>query len=117
GLGDVYKRQAINGVIIDAAGQRVTGLDTVPLITINGVPAAAGGRFDALSTINGCIIGANCRAEIGPPKRVDIEGTIENAFDTPLSVTLIGIDEEEEDKLKPLIDEPVTGVGNDDLWQ
>jgi hypothetical protein len=30
-------------------------------VTINGLPAAPGGRFDAGSTINGCVIGGALR--------------------------------------------------------
>src|SRR5690606_44317 len=52
-------RIAINGLILTPGGQ-VGGLDTEALITINGAAPAAGGPFDPASTINGCVIGADC---------------------------------------------------------
>ena len=109
---------AINGVIIDATGQRVTGLATTALVTINDIPAAAGGQFDALSTINGCVIGANCATPgLVPPDKTEIIGTLKPPGFVFRQFTLIEADESDPSNLLPLIDEPVTGVGNDDLWQ
>jgi len=116
---------AINGMILGAAGRQVTGLYTGLLITINGVPAVTTGKFDPLSTINGCVIGSQCTKTVDPPTRIDLQGNlnpngvanlnpagrVNHAFQP------IEINDQSEDKLRPLVDEPVTGVGNDDLWQ
>lgn len=122
-------RIVVNGVIIDANGNAVTGLDTVSLITINGASATAGGSFDPLSTVNGCIIGQNCNlseTDHSPGAilrtRTDIEGPVlfEDAAGELLSEPVMQMDtalqELVSDPTLPLVDEPVTGVGNEDLW-
>ena len=114
---------AINGVILDAGGA-VTGLDTTPLITINDAPAAAGGQFAPLSTVNGCIIGLACRLTIVPldPQSEDQltgvtpEGNPSGGDSLIGGSTIIEIREDEPLITPPLVDEPITGVGNDDLW-
>jgi hypothetical protein len=113
-------RIAINGQILTAGGP-VLGLDTQSLVTINGAPAAAGGQFAAGSTINGCLIGSRCAPPAGsnPPNNADLTGTVPQGpgagslFTAPL-VELAGTDPL---IAPPLVDEPITGVGNDDLWQ
>ncbi|MHA6334039.1 beta strand repeat-containing protein [Qipengyuania sp. CAU 1752] len=114
---------AINGVIL-SAGSRVTGLETQPLVTINGSTAAPGGRFDPLSTINGCIIGLACRLQIVPLdplnedqlKGVTPEGDPSGGRSLVGKAMVIEIRENEPLVKPPLIDEPITGVGNDDFW-
>jgi filamentous hemagglutinin family protein len=119
---------SINGVIVQN-GTPVTGLDTAPLVTINEVKAAAGGQFDPLSTINGCGIGLDCAPpppppppdtpddEFTPPPNDDITPPV-----TPvqpgggLSGTLVQLEDNQPLITPPLVDEPITGVGNDDLW-
>ena len=113
-------RIAVNGQILGAGGP-VVGLDTQQFVTINGAPAAAGGLFDPASTINGCPIGSRCAPPpgSGPPSDRDIEAPLPDGdgdgslFAAPLielagNAPLIA---------PPLVDEPITGVGNDDLWE
>lgn len=113
-------RIAINGQILTADGP-VSGLATAPLIRINGAVPASGGQFDALSTINGCVIGRQCAPTPGtnPPTSEDVESPIPSGdgpgglFVAPL-IELAGT---EPLITPPLVDEPITGVGNDDLWE
>ncbi|GGB95396.1 hypothetical protein GCM10011494_12350 [Novosphingobium endophyticum] len=122
-------RIVINGMTVDASGNAVTGLDTVSTIFINGAVAAGGGSFDALSTVNGCIIGLRCdlpQTGHGPDDLVRTKADIESPVSPGniggglLSAPVIQIDtqllELERDPTLPLVDEPVTGVGNEDLW-
>ena len=87
---------------------------------------SAGGQFDARSSINGCAIGADCAPvpepeipEFTPPNNDDIESPIPpgegagSLFVAPL-IELAGT---EPLITPPLVDEPITGVGNDDLWE
>lgn len=113
-------RIVINGQTFDAAGLALTGLDTIPAIRINGVAPRAGGLFDRLSTINGCVIGNSCRGiDVPPPGKPDLDGSLDPGgpsgptIDVPvvLDVEPIG-----QDVQLPLVDEPVTSVGNEDLW-
>lgn len=109
---------AINGVLFNAdTGAQLTGLQTVQGISINGVPAAAGGAFDPLSTVNGCIIGRGCQSGNPTLTPSDIEGKLQGGDGGIEFMPVVAMREEEQDDLLPLIDEPVTGVGNDDLWQ
>ncbi len=113
----------INGVIL-SAGEPVTGLDTIPLLTINGAQAAGGGQFNPLSTVNGCIIGLSCRLEFVPLdqqsedqlKGVTPKQEAPNGESLVGGSTIIEIRESEPLVTPPLVDEPITGVGNDDLW-
>lgn len=88
-------------------------------ITINGQPVEFGGPFDSFSTANGCVIGRSCLlTEGGIPKSVDL--TLPVSTDT-IEAVLIGqlvqVQGTEPLITPPLVDEPITGVGNDDLWQ
>lgn len=115
--GSASAQIAINGV----AGSLAGGL-TQRNTRINGTLAAAGGRFDPLSTINGCVIGRDCGTT--PPNQVvppleTIAGLV-GTLGPPSSVLVLPVIQFGEMPLfdsPPLIDEPVTGVGNDDLWQ
>jgi filamentous hemagglutinin family protein len=122
-------RIAINGITIDANGNAVVGLDTVSTITINGTPAAPGGRFNPFSSVNGCIIGFSCissQPENGiqaiPRSKPDIEtpvttGTTLAGLLSPPTIQIdVNLPQLERDTSLPLVDEPVTGVGNEDLW-
>jgi filamentous hemagglutinin family protein len=122
--GSAATRIAVNGVIIQN-GAPVTGLATTPLVTINGQAAAAGGQFDALSTINGCVIGADCTPppplpldEFTPPSNDDLTPPVspDNPGQGGLSGTLVQLEDNQPLIAPPLVDEPITGVGNDDLW-
>lgn len=112
---------SINGVTFDTLGSPVSGLDTEATVMVKGAPAASGGQFDPLSTINGCIIGSDCRIPEVPPgitlRKPEIEEkvtTIDPAIDI---LPGIEVAETEPDQLLPLVNEPVNGVGNDDLWE
>jgi hypothetical protein len=109
---------AINGRITTA-----TGLAAIPLLSINGTPSQTAAGFNALSTMNGCQItaAAACIQRDENPVSVtddDINGPLDP--DQPgsdeLPTALIQMKEFETFGYPPLIDEPVTGSGNDDLW-
>ena len=120
-------RIVINGVQ-QAAGGNVTGLALIPLVSINGSASAPSG-FDPRSTINGCAIGnvAACsttRPPSGEPEsnfpvqdviEEEVEGdggSGDDSITAPL-ITLRGVDPLTG---QPLVDDPVTGAGNEDLW-
>lgn len=121
-------RIAINGVIIDANGNPLTGLDTVSAITINGNAAAAGGPFNPLSSVNGCIIGLPCglladgglndvlitKTDIQRP--VSPEDPAGGLLTPPVIEMDVDLPQLQRNATLPLVDEPVTGVGNEDLW-
>ena len=116
--GSASAQIAINGV----AGNLAGGL-TQRNTRINGALAAAGGRFDRLSTINGCVIGRDCGTtppgQIIPPFET-IEGLVGPLGPPPSGLLVLPVIQFGDMPLfdsPPLIDEPVTGVGNDDLWQ
>ncbi|MBU0864774.1 MAG: hypothetical protein KKA44_09170 [Alphaproteobacteria bacterium] len=121
-------RIVINGVQLGASGQ-VTGLDTVPLLTIAGSAPTAGG-FDPRSTFNGCFIANPAACGVLPPPEPEFESNfpvqdvIEEAADAEdedgngqsLPVPLITMRDLDPLSGEPLLDDPVTGAGNDDLW-
>ena len=118
-------RIVINGVQLGATGQ-VTGLDTIPLLTIGGSAPSAGG-FDPRSTFNGCLIGnvASCSAlSFDFENSFPVQDVIEDEADAEdedgngqsLPVPLITMRDLDPLSGEPLLDDPVTGAGNDDLW-
>ncbi|CCA91604.1 conserved hypothetical protein [Novosphingobium sp. PP1Y] len=122
-------RIVVNGVLIDSAGNALTGLDTVTLVTVNGNAAAAGGPFNPLSTVNGCVIGLTCtllqtdnglESIIRTKTDIEYPVTPENNVGALLSPPPIQINVDLPELVRnltlPLVDEPVTGVGNEDLW-
>ncbi|MGZ3266899.1 MAG: beta strand repeat-containing protein [Croceibacterium sp.] len=117
--GSAATRIAINGVILQN-GAPLLGLAVTPLVTINGKAAAAGGQFDPLSTINGCIIGQGCAPVAGtnPPTNGDLDHPVTpgNPGEGAPTGALVGIEDNQPLISPPLVDEPITGVGNDDLW-
>ncbi len=107
----------INGIVGGAAG-----LETIPATDVSI-------GFDPASTINGCVIvnPASCAPtptpepvvpELDHPVQdvIEEEVTPEKYATDPFATNLIMIKENEESSDDPLIDEPVTGAGNDDLW-
>jgi hypothetical protein len=114
----------INGVNIDAAGQTVTGRNVIPLISFPPNPLVPGGLnvYDTLSTVNGCFIvnPAACVEVIpGTPLQDVINGPVdggEGSGDNFFLTTLIELRDLEPLAGEPLLDDPVTGAGNDDLW-
>ncbi len=117
-------RIVINGVQLGPNGQ-VTGIDALRLLTINGAAPVAG-SYDRRSTFNGCFIASpaacttvafefenNFPVQDIIDEEVDDDGVGEgNNFPQAL-ITM-----RELDPLtgEPLLDDPVTGAGNDDLW-
>jgi hypothetical protein len=115
----------INGIVGGA-----TGLDTIPATNL-----AIG--FDAASTINGCVINnpAGCTFTPAPtptptptpiPETPEIDDPVQDLIEEevtperyaadPFATTPMEIKENADLADDPLIDEPVTGAGNDDLW-
>jgi hypothetical protein len=118
----------------------VTGLAVIPLVNINAPPNPTGAPtavvqtgFNPLSTINGCPLGNIASCSAPPPTNEpdslfpiqDLteeedegregegdEGTGDSSVISPL-ITLRGLDPLTGE---PLIDDPVTGAGNEDLW-
>lgn len=124
-------RIIINGRVADATGLLRTGLDSISLVQINGLPAtdhtATGGGFDPDSTINGCTIvrAASCSVNLVlPPIQDIVDEVVEDENSDNGGATgessganvLISIRGVEGLPNEPLIDDPVTGTGNDDLW-
>ena len=110
----------INGMTFDTLGNPVQGLSTVTGVFINGRQAAGGGQFDPFSTVNGCVIGGSCQGSLVPPGS-DIIGPIDPPSPSDMyfyadQILNIDVKKSDEDALLPLVDEPVTGVGNEDLW-
>lgn len=103
---------AINGRLTTGGELFATGLDTIPLVAIDG-------RYAAGSKINGCFIGsgASCTGI-----SIDNRDTFDGLLDPTVSVTrvfplaLIQLRDVVTQGFPPLIDEPVTGAGNEDLW-
>lgn len=116
-------RIVINGVHLGPNG-RVTGLDTIPLLTIAGsVPAP--GSFDPRSTFNGCLItGAAACTVLTLESNFPVQDVIEDEADPDgddgdgniLPTPLITMRDLDPLSGEPLLDDPVTGAGNDDLW-
>ncbi|HKT77070.1 MAG TPA: histidine kinase, partial [Sphingobium sp.] len=103
---------AINGRLLLATGAYATGLSTIPLVAIAGSYAAG-------SKINGCLIAsAGACASSGEESRDSFEGRL----DPTVSITrnfglaLVQLRDLVAQGYPPLIDEPVTGAGNEDLW-
>ena len=109
-------RLVINGVHLGPQGQ-VTGLDTIPLLTVSD--------FEERSTFNGCVI-ANTGAcvvvvvpnESGFPVQdvIEEESNDDDGDGTSLPTALITMRAIDPLTGEPLLDDPVTGAGNDDLW-
>ena len=110
---------AINGQLFNETGLAVTGLQTARDILVNGLEASTPlGIFNSLSSINGCAIGRNCQSNADTtPSKDDNEGKVEPDETPPQVLALIAIEEFQTENLMPMVDEPITGVGNDDLWQ
>ncbi|WP_194954793.1 beta strand repeat-containing protein [Sphingopyxis solisilvae] len=119
----------INAAHRGASGALVTGLDVIPLVNINaptGSSTVVQTGFNAQSTINGCLIGnvASCTAPVRPSE--DSNFPVQDVIDDPaededgngqsLPVPLITMRDLDPLSGEPLLDDPVTGAGNDDLW-
>ncbi|MGN7932464.1 beta strand repeat-containing protein [Sphingopyxis sp. 22461] len=118
-------RIVINGVQLGAGGQ-ITGIDTVPLLTIGGA-APVVGSYDRRSTFNGCLIASptacttvtfdfenNFPVQDIIDEEVDDDDGVGEGNNFPQAlITMRDIDPMTGE---PLLDDPVTGAGNDDLW-
>ncbi len=111
----------------------ITGIDFLRLVSINSGsqtdPTGQRGLFDPLSTINGCAILniASCSLTFDVPNiERDVIRDLDRFLldeDSPeargtlrLPFMLIQIRDPEGQAFQPVIDDPVTGSGNDDLW-
>ncbi len=114
----------ITPIVINGTVNGTTGIPAIPATTITGA------GFNAVSTINGCIIAdpGSC-APVAPTPTptpeprpipvqdvIDEEVTPEEYAADPFATNLIELKETGDMADDPLIDEPVTGAGNDDLW-
>lgn len=118
-------RIVINGVHLGPIGQ-VTGLQALQLVTVNG-SAPTAGTYDPRSTVNGCFLSSPtvCTTisfeDGGFPVQDVIEEEINVDEDGPgegnnLPQALITMRDVDPLSGEPLVDDPVTGAGNDDLW-
>lgn len=117
----------INGVQLGASGQ-VTGFDTLAFLTIAGAaPSGTANNFDRRSTLNGCLIaftGACTTISLDPETNFPVQDVIDNPADPDaekaegnnLPTPLITMRDVDPLTGEPLLDDPVTGAGNDDLW-
>lgn len=119
-------RIVINGVHLGPNGQ-VTGLDTIPLLTIAPSSSGTSGTFDPRSTLNGCLIvstGSCTAVTFDPGNFFPVQDVVEEETDsdgdsgdgTSLPTALITMRDLDPMTGEPLLDDPVTGAGNDDLW-
>ncbi|MEJ7927143.1 hypothetical protein WG908_10305 [Sphingobium sp. AN641] len=107
----------------------LSGLDVTPIIMVNGVRGPVDGLFDQRSTVNGCLLvnPGSCRASFRDDRGGGqlVRDTFDLVLDTdpftrfapPFAIAEIELRDVEPRGYPPLIDEPVTGAGNDDLWQ
>lgn len=120
GAPDGHTLVVINGII-----GNLTGIDAAKIVQING-PIGPGSTVNgcALGNLNGCAVAAILAPQsilIGTPdllkdedKDTEVEdGVADGRNDAP------PIDTNRIDDLagRPMIDDPVTGAGNEDLWQ
>lgn len=98
----------INGVI-----DGETGLKAIPLAEITST-------FDPGSTINGCLIAnvASCREDKfeDPVQDKIVDQQTYDPLPGAIESTLIDLTPDFDRQPDPLIDDPVTGAGNEDLW-
>ncbi|WP_066558993.1 hypothetical protein [Croceicoccus bisphenolivorans] len=133
GANDSY--DARRGILANSMTVTHSG-GTVPYIVINGVVGGQAGLDTAFvigfpasgapgSSVNGCEIslGGACGSTIDneivknfigqdPP-----HGVLDGEPRSTIETRIITLDTIEPEGFQPLIDEPVTGTGNDDLWE
>lgn len=117
---------AINGRIAGAQ-TTATGTGLIPLLGITDADFVPSAAFDQRSTANGCLIANGvCAApteivDSVPPVQdvigiITDEGTEGLGTVQTLAMPLIELPNFNPLDFAPLIDEPVTGTGNEDLW-
>lgn len=126
-------RIVINGQLLpgEAPSSLLSGKSVAPSTLINGVRGATSGRFHRASTINGCLIAnpTGCglagegAGEPGIPNADVITAVLDpdpitRFIPPPVETDTITLQESQPmPAYAPLIDDPVTGVGNEDLWE
>jgi hypothetical protein len=120
----------ITPIVINGTVNGAAGIPAIPATTITG------SGFNAASTINGCVINnpASCAPVTPTPTPtptpgqdtptpdnpvqdvIEEEVTPEEYEADPFATNLIEIKKNDDVADDPLINEPVTGAGNDDLW-
>lgn len=119
----------VNGRSSDGAGGFLTGLDAFPTVTVGGIVLATTNQsVNGLipgSTLNGCdILGAGACREFtvvlpeqdNPLIEEDDEESEQTGGESDPPGVLIELRELGPLPNEPLVDDPVTGAGNDDLW-
>jgi hypothetical protein len=122
-------RVIISGRQLTASGGFLTGLDFLRQASLNGTQLTVSGTsptgFAAGSTINGCAFlnptscmmvtidaGSLARDVVGQAE--DNQGGTSNSADG--NFFQFQLKATEDTTFQPVVDDPVTGVGNDDLW-
>ena len=121
-------RIIISGRQMTASGSFITGLEFLRLTSINGAQLSLGGvapaGFDTGSTINGCAVlnPASCMPIVATDTIArDVIGSANDnrrraGNNTDGNFLRFQIKNLEETTNDPVVDDPVTGVGNDDFW-
>lgn len=123
---------AVNGRQLLADGTFATGKDLIPLLVIGGSSSAnpnATAGYDPRSTVNGCLItGDSCRSDIPPSVGLPQQDVIaaisdpdedfdgETSLVQSLTAPVIQFAELGGITTEPVIEQPVTGAGNEGLW-
>lgn len=129
GAQDAPLEIVLNGRQALADGTFATGADLIPLLQISGEGSASMASFDPGSTANGClIVGVSCSVTLpdqqtGIPQQ-DIINLLEpdEDFDgetgliQSLNTPIIQFAETLDISSDPVVDEPVTGTANENLW-
>lgn len=122
---NVNTQIVLNGQLIDPArGGFVTGRDVIPLLSINGVAGGQFGQYADRSTLNGCLIADPGACDVVTPEvpTPDNRDAIDRILDPTVAVAqifpvaIVELRDFVAEGYPPLIDEPVTGAGNEDLW-
>ncbi|SCW87568.1 filamentous hemagglutinin family N-terminal domain-containing protein [Sphingobium faniae] len=102
---------AISGQLARSTGGFATGLETIPLV------AVAGG-FAPGSKVNGCLIGGAC-LNMALESHDSLDAVLDPAtvMERIFPLSQIELRDIVTQGYPPLIDEPVTGAGNEDLWE
>ncbi len=125
-------RIVVNGQQLGPNGT-INGLDTIALLNISSGSSQTGSTtasFDPRSTFNGCLIAnvASCSAPVFPEifEEFPVQDVIDKDKDDDnddagegsggIPLPLIELREIDPLPGQPLLDDPVTGAGNDDLW-
>ncbi|MBB6124137.1 hypothetical protein [Sphingobium subterraneum] len=115
----------INGRLLDSTGAFIVGIPVIAQTDINDSSGTQASGYTPGSTINGCILpGTACGIVVDEPP-VETPDTFERILlpvdpplpDKLLPTFILELGESDEIGFPPLIDEPVTGAGNEDLWE